>query len=114
MPKNPFILLIALLVIAPVLAAADDQQAQSAETRMRQMLRDTIGQLRDAQNQVVTLQALRLKATRTRPICRQRSDSLTTQLKSVTDQAASDKSDSDKAIADLRHGSTMRPVKLAG
>ena len=80
---------------------ADDQQA-SAEDRMRQVLRDTMSQLRDAQNQVVTLQAAQTQSDQDKAALQAKVDALSAQLKSVGDQAASDKAASDKAIADLK------------
>ena len=69
---------------------------------MRQALRDTIAQLRDAQNQAVTLQAAQAQSDKDKADLQAKVDALSTQLKSVTDQAASDKEASDKAIADLK------------
>ena len=80
---------------------ADDAQA-SAEARMRQVLRDTMGQLRDAQNQVVTLQAAQAQEDKDKADLQAKVDALTAQFKSVTEQAAADKAASDKALADLK------------
>jgi hypothetical protein len=71
---------------------ADDQPA-SAQDRMRQVLRDTMGQLRDAQNQVVTLQAAQAQSDADKKALQDKVDALTAQLKSVGDQAVADKTD---------------------
>jgi cell division protein FtsB len=69
---------------------------------MRQALRDTMLQLRDAQNQVVTLQATQAQSDKDKADLQAKVDALTAQVKTLTDQAATDKAASDKAIADLK------------
>jgi hypothetical protein len=97
------VVLLAILVIGVSAGLrADDQQEQSAETRMRAALRDTMVQLRDAQNQVVTLQAAQAQSDKDKADLQAKVDTLTAQLKTVTDNAASDKSDADKAITQLK------------
>jgi uncharacterized coiled-coil protein SlyX len=94
-------LLFLLANVATQSLQADDQPA-SAETQMRQKLRDLIGQLRDAQNQVVTLQATQAQSDKDKADLQAKVDALTAQLKSVGDQAAADKNDMTKQIADLK------------
>jgi DNA repair exonuclease SbcCD ATPase subunit len=94
------ILLFLEIVVCQALQADDPQP--SAEDRMRQVLRDTMGQLRDAQNQVVTLQAAQAQSDQDKTALQAKVDALSAQLKSVGDQAAADKAASDKAIADLK------------
>jgi chromosome segregation ATPase len=95
----PSVVLLALL--ASPFSRGDDPQAPTAETRLRAALRDTMLQLRDAQNQAVTLQAAQAQSDKDKADLQAKLDALTAQLKSVTDQAATDKAASDKSIADL-------------
>jgi chromosome segregation ATPase len=90
-----------LTLIAPRLSRADDQTA-STETRLRQALRDTMLQLRDAQNQVVTLQATQAQSDKDKIDLQAKVDLLGGQVKTLTDEAAADKIDTDKTIADLK------------
>jgi chromosome segregation ATPase len=103
MHKKPFHLAVFILLalIAPRASMADDQTT-STETRLRQALRDTMLQLRDAQNQVVTLQAAQAQSDKDKADLQAKVDALSAQVKSLTDQAAADKAASDKAIADLK------------
>ena len=77
------------------------QRFAHAETRLREALRDTTVQLRDAQNQVVTLQAAKDQADKDNTDLTAKVDALTTQLAALTKQSADDKAASDKSIADL-------------
>ena len=78
-----------------------DDAAPSTETRLRQALRDTMLQLRDAQNQQVTLQAAQAASDAANKDLQARLDTLTAQLNTLTKQSADDKAASDKSIADL-------------
>ena len=73
----------------------------STETRLREALRDTTVQLRDAQNQAVTLQAAKDQADKDNADLKAKVDALTAQLAAQTKQNADDKAASDKSIADL-------------
>jgi predicted nucleic acid-binding Zn-ribbon protein len=100
---NPkLLLLLALLLGASLAARADDQQQESTENKMRQLLKDTIGQLRDAQNQVVTLQATQAQSDADKAKLQSQLDAITAQLKTVGDQAVADKADAQKQISDLK------------
>lgn len=103
MPKKlpPLAVLIMLALMAPRAAMADDQ-TPSTETRLRQALRDTMLQLRDAQNQVVTLQATQAQSDKDKTDLQAKVDLLSGQVKTLTDQAAADKAETDKTIADLK------------
>jgi chromosome segregation ATPase len=100
--KLTLLVFILLPFIAPTASKGDDQQAPSAESRLRQALRDTMLQLRDAQNQAVTLQATQAQSDKDKADLQTKVDALSAQVKSLTDQAAADKAASDKAIADLK------------
>ncbi len=80
---------------------ADDADA-GIEARLRLALRDTTAQLQDAQGQVATLQAAQAQGDKDKADLQAKLDALTTQLKTVSDQAAADKAASDKTIADLK------------
>jgi DNA repair exonuclease SbcCD ATPase subunit len=83
------------------LQAQDDQQ-DAELTQMRQKLRDYAGQLQDAQNQIVTLQATQAQSDKDKADLQAKVDALGAQLKTVSDQAAADKADMGKQIADLQ------------
>jgi chromosome segregation ATPase len=102
MPKIAVFVLSGLALGAAAGLRADDQQEQSAETRMRAALRDTMVQLRDAQNQVVTLQAGQAQSDKDKADLQAKVDALSGQLKTATDNAAADKTDADKAITQLK------------
>jgi uncharacterized coiled-coil protein SlyX len=97
----PVILIVSLLASA-IVRADDPQQTDTVETKLRQAYRDIMLQLRDAQNQVITLQATQAQDEKDKADLQAKVDLLTGQLKTVTDQAAADKSASDKEIADLK------------
>jgi chromosome segregation ATPase len=98
---SPLAVFILLALMAPRASMADDQTT-TTETRLRQALRDTMLQLRDAQNQVVTLQAAQTQSDKDKADLQTKVDALGGQVKTLTDQAATDKAASDKAIADLK------------
>jgi hypothetical protein len=84
--------LLTTLFSSGMLNAAD--QANSAEERLRGMLRSTMLQLRDAQNQVATLQSAQAESDKEKKALSDRVDEL-------TKQAAADKDAATKTIADL-------------
>jgi uncharacterized coiled-coil protein SlyX len=90
----PIILLwlFASILIDPKVRAAD--QANSPEERLRGMLRSTMLQLRDAQNQVATLQSAQTESEKAKK-------DLSDRLDELTKQAAADKDSATKTIADL-------------
>jgi uncharacterized coiled-coil protein SlyX len=92
--KFPIILLClsASLLADSKVRAAD--QANSPEDRLRGMLRSTMLQLRDAQNQVATLQSAQTESEKAKK-------ELSDRLDELTKQAAADKDAATKAIADL-------------
>jgi len=102
MNKNLLLLIFILLpMLIPALSHADDA-APTAESRLRQALRDTMMQLRDAQNQAVTLQAAQAQNDKDKADLQAKVDDLTAKLKTATEQAAADKAASDKSISDLQ------------
>jgi uncharacterized coiled-coil protein SlyX len=113
---KPFhLLLSALLVLLLTNASrADDASADaSIESRLRDALRTTMLQLRDAQTQVVTLQAAQAQSDKDKADLQAKVDALSGQVKTLTDQAASDKAASDKAIADLNAQVTDQTGQIA-
>jgi hypothetical protein len=102
MPRNYSLLLLLLLgALLPGAVRADDEPSPT-ETRLRGVLRDTMLQLRDAQNQMISLQAAQQESDKEKADLQVKFDALTAQLKSTQDQAAADKAASDKANADLK------------
>ena len=92
-----------LAVLAPLSIYAQDANPQDAElTKMRSVLRDYMTQARDAQNQVVTLQAQTAQDDKDKADLQAKVDALSAQLKTVGDQAAADKADMTKQISDLK------------
>jgi len=94
------------LAAAPVLfpgaLRAQDAAPETAESRLRDALRTTMLQLRDAQGQVATLQASQAQSDQDNAALKAKVDALTGQIASLTKQSADDKAASDKAIADLK------------
>lgn len=96
-------ILFLLFILAPQAIYAQDANPQDAElTKMRTVLRDTMGQLRDAQNQTVTLQAQVTQDDADKKALQDKLDALAAQLKAVSDQAAADKADTTQKITDLQ------------
>ena len=92
-----------LVILNPLSIYAQDANPQDAElAKMRTVLRDTMGQLRDAQNQAVTLQAQVTQDDADKKDLQAKLDALSAQLKTVSDQAAADKADATKQITDLK------------
>jgi hypothetical protein len=91
--KKLSVLFVLLLALSGSLRAAEEQD--SVLSRMREALKNTMLQLRDAQTQVATLQA-------TQALNEQKIKDLQGQLDKTTRQASDDKLAADKAIADLK------------
>jgi chromosome segregation ATPase len=96
-----------LAVILPVfflggLVRADDSAQATTESRLRDALRNTMLQLRDAQGQVATLQASQAQSDKDNADLKAKIDALTSQIAGLTKQSAEEKDASDKAIADLK------------
>ena len=85
--------LVLLTLTQPAAQAAD--QPASAETRLREMLRTTILQLRAAETERAALQAAQAESAA-------KEKALTEQVEALTKQSAADKDASDKAITDLK------------
>ena len=94
------------LAAAPVLLSgalrAQDAPQETTESRLRDALRNTMLQLRDAQGQVATLQASQAQSDQDNAGLKAKVDALTGQIASLTRQSADDKAASDKAMADLK------------
>jgi hypothetical protein len=93
----PHCALLAVTVIFLALtqpANAADQPA-TAETRLREMLRTTIMQLRAAETERAALQAAQAESAA-------KEKALTAQVEALTKQSAADKDAADKAITDLK------------
>jgi len=91
-----FSLLLALgpLLLLPAGALRADDSADAAEAHMREALRNTMLQLRDAQNQLAALQATQAETD-------QKNKALTEQVELLKKHAADDKDAADKTIAGL-------------
>lgn len=104
--NNRFLFLFSALFLAGILpdTLRADEQSQATETRLRQALRENIVQLRDAQNQVVTLQAAQTQSDKEKADLQAKVEALTAQVARLGDQATADKAAAEKAIADLTQG----------
>lgn len=94
-----------LLCVLPA-ARTYASDANSPEVRMREQLRATMLQLRDAQTQVATLQASQAESD-------QKIKTLSDQVDSLSKRLASDKDSSEKSIADLKAKLENREAKVA-
>ena len=101
MPAHRFLLLAVLLFGATTFLHADDQPSP-VETKLREALRNSMLAARDAQNQIVTLQAAQAQSDKDNADLKTKVDALTTQLGAATKQSASDKAASDAAIGALK------------
>jgi septal ring factor EnvC (AmiA/AmiB activator) len=91
------------ILAAGALAAAD--QANSPEEKLRGMLRSTMLQLREAQNQLATLQAAKAESDKEK-------QALSDRLDALTKQSADDKATSAKTIDDLNTKITDQNTQL--
>jgi chromosome segregation ATPase len=87
-------------------------EPDAIEAKLRSALRDTMGQLRDAQSQLATLQSAQAQSDKDKADLQAKVDALTAQLKTVSDQATADKASADKTIADLKQSSQALVVHL--
>jgi chromosome segregation ATPase len=98
--SSKFTALFAFLLATHLALRADDEAA-TTESRLRQALRDTTLQLRDAQNQIVTLETAQEASDAANKDLQAKVDSLTSQVHDLTKQSADDKAAADQAIAAL-------------
>jgi predicted nucleic acid-binding Zn-ribbon protein len=103
--KKLSLLLVLLLVLSGGLLRAADAQ-DPVLTRMREALKNTMIQLRDAQTQVATLQATQAQSDA-------KIKDLQAQLDKVTKQASDDKLAADKTIADLKEQNAAQDARNA-
>src|SRR5450755_4718024 len=92
-PLLRFAAVLLILLAAPRVVLADDSASAPSitETRLREALRNTMLQLRDAQNQIVTLQTAQTQSDKDNADLKAKVDAQSGQIKDLTDQAASDK-----------------------
>jgi len=105
MPRPSISLLAFLALLLPQLAWPADQP-ETVESRLREALRTTMLQLRDAQSQAATLQATQVENE-------QKIKDLTAKLDALTKQSATDKQTADKSIAELNARVADQDTKLA-
>jgi predicted nucleic acid-binding Zn-ribbon protein len=104
MKKLPLLLVLLLGLSGDLLRAADAQDP--VLTRMREALKNTMIQLRDAQTQVATLQATQAQNEA-------KIKDLQSQLDKITKQASDDKLAADKTIADLKEQNAAQDARNA-
>ena len=102
-----------LALAVPHLLLAQDATQETTESRLRDALRNTMLQLRDAQGQVATLQATQAQSDKDNADLKAKIDALTAQVASITKQSADDKTASDKAIADLKTENAGQATQIA-
>ena len=102
-----FLLLFALgaLLLQPGGARADDS-ADAAEAHMREALRNSLLQLRDAQNQLASAQTAQAESD-------QKNKALTEQVELLKKHSGDDKAAADKTIADLQTKVSDQAAKIA-
>jgi len=103
-PLFPFVALVLLSQFPLNLLRADDTAQASTESRLRDALRNTMQQLQDSQGQIATLQAAQAQSDQDKAALQTKVDSLTEQIKSLTEKSIADQAVSDKKIADLTQG----------
>ena len=96
-----------LIVLALVCAMGSNVYAADAgpsttELRLRDALRTTMLQVRDAQAQLATLQAAQAESDKEKADLSAKVDALNAQIKTLAEQAASEKAASDKTISGLK------------
>jgi hypothetical protein len=89
------LLAVTLIFLTLTQPAHPADQPASAETRLREMLRNTILQLRAAETERAALQAAQAESAA-------KEKALTEQVEALTKQSAADKDAADKAITDLK------------
>ncbi len=92
--------MVLLAVLSSGISKADDAPS-TTESRLRDALRNTMLQLRDAQSQAATLQAAKDQADKDNADLKAKVDTLNTQITTLTKQSADDKDAADKSIAAL-------------
>ena len=97
---------IALFAIVAAGSLRAEDKAAAAELKLREMLRNTMLQLRDAQGQLAALQATQAENE-------QKIKDLTGQLEKSTKDAAAAKSASDKKISELSEQSTQQGEEIS-
>jgi hypothetical protein len=102
--RKPHIFAIAILLTGSLLRAAD---SNPAEAKLRESLRATMLQLRAAETERANLQAAQIELE-------QKNKTLTAQLESLTKQAAAERKESDRAIAEFKLKTDERELELAG
>lgn len=107
------ILFALVFLLAPSLAGAAENTTQSAEARLREGMRNAMLQLRDAQNQVATLQATQADLEREKGELGEKLKELTAQLDNLAKQSAVQKEAADKAIKDLNAKVTDKDSQVA-
>ncbi len=92
--KFPVLLALGSLLLVPAGALRADDSADAAAAHMREALRNTMLQLRDAQNQLAALQATQAESD-------QKNKALAEQVDLLKKHASDDKAAADKTIAGL-------------
>jgi chromosome segregation ATPase len=92
-----------LILAGGSFSRADDSStaASTTDTRLREALRDTVAQLRDAQNQNFTLQTAQAQSEKDNADLKAKLQADDDQIKALTTQAVTQKAASDQSIADL-------------
>jgi hypothetical protein len=118
MKKFPHLsaLLVVWVLMAPaVLSAAGGEEkdpAAQAEARMREALRATTLQLREAQNQVVSLQAEKAQLEAEKAELTAKGEALNKQIDKLITESKADKAAADKAIAGLNKKVDDRDARI--
>ena len=102
--KSELTLVLSGLLVAATLRAADQQAGP--EARLREAVRSSMLQLRDAQNQLAALQSTQAETE-------QKNKTLTAQVESLSKQGAADRESAAKTIAALNSKTATQEAEIA-
>lgn len=103
---------LALLALLPIGRVTAGEPTNNPETKLREALRNSMLQLRDAQNQVATLQAAQTESDQEKATLNEKIKELNAQLAALTKQSAEQKETSEKSIAALNAKVTDQDSQL--
>ncbi len=115
MSRNLFFLLcvVVLALLPPGAGRADDAAQATTESRLREALRSTMLQLRDAQGQAATLQASQAQSDKDNADLKAKIDALNSEITALNKQSTDDKAASNKALADLKSKNSELTAQIA-
>jgi hypothetical protein len=113
LPHRRFLFLPVLLLAVAAGGLRADDPAATQESRMRDALRSTMLQLRDAQNQIVTLQTSQAQSDKDNADLKARVDALNAQINALNKQSGDDKAAAAKTADTLNAQITDQTGQIA-